>query len=173
MLKKVFVIDSNYKNHKKVGIKVFDVPLNKRFTAKLATYVYEHQSVKPDLTIFSEEDLNYIIEEGKRLLIEKTTKYDYNIELQDIMLNICSTFNINRKLLLSPTREKQYVVARQLLMYILIKKKYGGSQHVGHLIKRTHATVLHGVKCIEGFIQIPDQCFYPKIKSILNLYKLN
>lgn len=63
---------------------------------------------------------------------------------------ICNHYRINKDELLGKKREKNIVLARQVVMYLLQKKYNLSTPKIGKLLgNRNHTTVIHGCKTIE------------------------
>ena len=77
--------------------------------------------------------------------------------------------HIKKYNLAHPTRERNYVIHRQYLMWKIRKKTMNAKvslTHIGKLFNRDHATVLHAIKCIDSMLKIND----PFLKEVITVY---
>ena len=76
----------------------------------------------------------------------------------DLIIDIiCDHFNINRDNLLSKSRLSEYVVPRQICMYLCGKMTSLALTSIASLLKRDHSTVIHGINKIKENIDNNDE----------------
>ena len=106
--------------------------------------------------------------ERKNLLFESKESVT---ELQQLL---CDVFEIDSiDTLISKSRKKPVVIARQLMFTILRWTGYGGIIKIGKVGNRDHATVLASVKAIRSLIDTRDKTYYGSIMKVLNRYHIN
>lgn len=71
----------------------------------------------------------------------------------NLINEVSKYYKINPKKLLGTTREKEYAVARQLVMYILREKNGLSYPKIAHLFHRDHTTAMHSYKKIKESIK--------------------
>lgn len=79
------------------------------------------------------------------------------IRTDNIIRDVCETYEIELAELMSDTRLRSVVEPRQILFYILHKKLNLTSQKVAKMFGKNHATVLHGANSIKGFMEYDDK----------------
>ena len=92
--------------------------------------------------------------------------------MDDILDTVCNHFNVTMTAVTSRSRKRDYVVARQVSMYLAQKYTKMPASRIGKLIGgRDHSTVIHSCTQIEQRIKI-DKLFGSEIESIENSFKL-
>ena len=76
------------------------------------------------------------------------SKNEYRSLLR-VELYVCDEFKVDRDELYSNRRDHAYVVARWVVWYLLVEKFKIPASSVGRAYKRSHTTILHGVKQIK------------------------
>jgi chromosomal replication initiator protein len=63
---------------------------------------------------------------------------------------VCRHYKVTHEELYGESRKAEFVLARQVVMYLAQKHTGDTAKHIGYVIgRRTHATVLHGIQNIE------------------------
>lgn len=124
---------------------------------KHAVYLYKNNRLVDKARIWydaEEDDRPYI-------LINYTVVYLDTLRtlkpINTIIDEICDEYSVTYKDLQSPARTMNVVEARHLLFFILREKYKLSLEEIGEMFgNRTHATVISGIKKIEGY------CFVKK-----------
>ena len=96
----------------------------------------------------------------------KTVGSKSETSISHLIAKVCNHFDITKNELLGRVRERRMVEARGILSYILLNKRHITSVECGRILKRSHASILHHSKKVEGFI-----CFdadYKRVVTELN-----
>ena len=81
---------------------------------------------------------------------------------------VCTTLNVSVENLISNSRKREIVQARQIAMYFAKKYTKDSLTSIGNVIgKRNHATVLHACKTVQDLIET-DKTFRHTIEEIEN-----
>jgi chromosomal replication initiator protein len=81
---------------------------------------------------------------------------------------VCNTLNISAEHLISNSRKREIVQARQIAMYFAKKYTKDSLTNIGNVIgKRNHATVLHACKTVQDLIET-DKSFRRTVEEIEN-----
>jgi chromosomal replication initiation ATPase DnaA len=78
-------------------------------------------------------------------------------ELEEIKTACKNAIGIPYAEIEGSSRQKDIVLARQLFFYYATKMTKMTCAKIGENVKRDHATVLHGVNKIKGFIKVSDK----------------
>ena len=79
--------------------------------------------------------------------------------LEIILETISDNYNISESLIKSKSRKDEIVKARHAYFYIAYKISRKGLAEIGRLVNRDHTTVIHGIRKIEGEIDIYQDTF--------------
>lgn len=79
--------------------------------------------------------------------------------LQTILEVISEYYGVSENSIKSKTRKVKSVRARQIYFYIAYKTSGKGLAEIGKLVNRDHTTVIHGIRKIEGEIDIYQDTF--------------
>lgn len=106
-------------------------------------------------------------------IIKRAVKIDDEpLTMDDILDTVCNHFNVSTAAVTSRSRKRDYVVARQVSMYLAQKYTKMPASRIGKLVGgRDHSTVIHSCTQIENRIKI-DKMFSSEIQSIENSFKL-
>ena len=106
-------------------------------------------------------------------VIKRAVKIDDKpLTVDDILESVCSHFNVTATAISSRSRKREYVVARQVSMYLAQKYTKMPAARIGKLVGgRDHSTVIHSCSQIERRLQM-DKVFYDEIASIESSFKL-
>ena len=106
-------------------------------------------------------------------VIKRAVKIDNEpLTMDDILDTVCNHFNVTTTAVMSRSRKRDYVVARQVSMYLAQKYTKMPASRIGKLVGgRDHSTVIHSCTQVENRIKI-DKMFCCEIQSIENSFKL-
>lgn len=106
-------------------------------------------------------------------VIKRAVKIDDEpLTIDDIMNVVCNHFNVSTAAVSGRSRKKEYVVARQVSMYLAQKYTKMPASRIGKLVGgRDHSTVIHSCTQVETRIK-NDRLFKDEITSIENSFKL-
>lgn len=82
--------------------------------------------------------------------------------LEGILYFVSDHYNVSIELLKSKDRREYVVRARDVYYYLSYKSTKTSFDAIGKLVNRHHATVMHGSKKIDNFIDV-----YPKLREEL------
>ena len=89
--------------------------------------------------------------------IPKTTFSINPIDAFNEMVDLCSKiFGISENNILGRSRKRPYVVARQIIAYILRKKYNLTLSRIGKLMNRDHSTIVHNLECHKNDYETND-----------------
>lgn len=92
-----------------------------------------------------------------------------NEELQEITIRtVCETMGVDRSLLLSPLRKRNYSLSRQMICYLLInnKKIPISKRAIGKLIGgKDHSTVVYAINTVQDLMDT-DMNIRQKVKKM-------
>ena len=88
-------------------------------------------------------------------MIDKlVSKVDREVSINDIQKVVCSFFNLSSESLMSKTRKREIVQARQIAMYLSKSHTKASLASIGAQIGgKDHATVLHACKTVKDLIE--------------------
>ncbi len=165
-------IDILHRKIKREGLTIPDEVVE--FIAQNANFsVRNLEGVINSLLAFS---ITYNCEIDMRLA-EKVIKRTVSIEespitVDDILNKVCNHFNVSQSAVASKSRKHDYVVARQVSMYLARKYTKMPDARIGRLVGgRDHSTVIHSCTQVEQRLKI-DKMFSNDIASIENSFKL-
>ena len=106
-------------------------------------------------------------------IIKRAVKIDNEpLTMDDILDTVCNHFNVSTSAVIGRSRKRDYVVARQVSMYLAQKYTKMPASRIGKLVGgRDHSTVIHSCTQIQNRIKI-DKIFSSEIQSIENSFKL-
>ena len=92
--------------------------------------------------------------------------------MDDILDKVCGHFGVAQQQVFSKSRKRNYVLVRQVSMYLAQKYTKMPASRIGQLIGgRDHSTVLHSCSAIEERLKV-DKAFQAELTSIENSFKL-
>ncbi len=105
--------------------------------------------------------------------IERAVKVDDRpLTVDDILEQVCNHYNVTSTNINSRSRKREYVIARQVSMYLCQKYTKMPASRIGMLVgKRDHSTVVHSCNQVETRLKT-DKKFFDEIQSIENSFKL-
>ena len=106
-------------------------------------------------------------------VIKRAVKVDDKpLTIDDIVEKVCTHYNVTTAAVNSKSRKREYVVARQVTMYLAQKYTKMPASRIGKLVgNRDHSTVIHSCSKVEERLNI-DHEFSDEIMSIDNSFKL-
>ncbi len=106
-------------------------------------------------------------------VIKRAVKIDDKpLTIDDIVEKVCTHYNVTTAAVNSKSRKREYVVARQVTMYLAQKFTKMPASRIGKLVgNRDHSTVIHSCSKVEERLKI-DASFSDEIMSIENSFKL-
>jgi chromosomal replication initiator protein len=110
-------------------------------------------------------------------LAERVIKRAVNVDnkpltIDDILEKVCGHYNVPQQQVFSKSRKRDYVLVRQISMYLAQKYTKMPASRIGQLIGgRDHSTVLHSCTAIEQRLKV-DKAFSAELSSIENSFKL-
>ena len=106
-------------------------------------------------------------------VIKRAVKVDDKpLTIDDIVEKVCTHYNVTTAAVNSKSRKRDYVVARQVTMYLAQKYTKMPASRIGKLVgNRDHSTVIHSCSKVEERLKI-DATFSDEIMSIENSFKL-
>ena len=106
-------------------------------------------------------------------IIKRAVKVDNKpLTVDDILEKVCGHFNVPQQQVFSRSRKRDYVLVRQVSMYLAQKYTKMPAGRIGQLIGgRDHSTVIHSCSTIEQRLKV-DKAFLSELSSIENSFKL-
>ena len=106
-------------------------------------------------------------------VIQRAVKIDNRpLTVDDILEKVCHHYGVEQKSIFSRSRKRDYVIVRQVSMYLAQKYTKMPAGRIGQLIGgRDHSTVIHSCSTIEQRLKI-DKAFQNELNSIENSFKL-
>ena len=106
-------------------------------------------------------------------VIKRAVKIDDKpLTVDDILETVCAHFNVTQTAVSSRSRRHEYVIARQVSMYLAQKYTKMPASRIGKLVGgRDHSTVIHSCTKVEQRLKV-DKAFSAEIASIENSFKL-
>ena len=106
-------------------------------------------------------------------VIKRAVKVDDKpLTIDDIIERVCTHYNVTPAAVNSKSRKREYVVARQVTMYLAQKHTKMPASRIGKLVgNRDHSTVIHSCSKVEDRLKL-DASFADELQSIENSLKL-
>ena len=106
-------------------------------------------------------------------IIKRAVKVDNKpLTIDDILDKVCTHYSVSQQHVLSRSRKRDYVLVRQISMYLAQKYTKMPAGRIGQLIGgRDHSTVIHSCSAIEQRLKV-DKAFLSEVNSIENSFKL-
>lgn len=138
-------------------------------------YVAEHlQDNVRELEGFVNSMLAYSVVNGthidlefaKKILKANTSYRRRSLSIEDIIEAVCRQYKVTNEEICGQSRKAEFVLARQIAMYLAQKHTGDTVKHIGHIIgRRSHATVIHGIQNIESKIKT-NPSFKKELKEL-------
>ena len=115
---------------------------------------------------------NFDIRLAERV-IKRAVKVDnHPLTVDDILERVCDHYNVSQQNVFSKSRKRDYVIVRQVSMYLAQKYTKMPASRIGQLIGgRDHSTVIHSCTAVEQRLKV-DKSFSAELSSIENSFKL-
>ena len=106
-------------------------------------------------------------------VIKRAVKVDNKpLTVDDILEKVCHHYNVTQQNVFSRSRKRDYVLVRQVSMYLAQKYTKMPASRIGQLIGgRDHSTVIHSCTTVEQRLKV-DKSFMAELSSIENSFKL-
>ena len=106
-------------------------------------------------------------------VIKRAVKVDnHPLTIDDILDKVCSHFNVTQQNVFGRSRKREYVLVRQVSMYLAQKYTKMPAARIGQLIgNRDHSTVIHSCSTIEKRLKI-DKEFLNEISNIETSFRI-
>lgn len=106
-------------------------------------------------------------------VVKRAVKMDDKpLTVDDILEKVCAHYNVTTAQINSKSRKRDYVVARQVSMYLAQKYTKMPASRIGRLVgNRDHSTVIHSCSQIEKRLQV-DKVFKADVVSIETSFRL-
>ncbi|MBQ6422225.1 MAG: chromosomal replication initiator protein DnaA [Prevotella sp.] len=106
-------------------------------------------------------------------VIKRAVKVDDRpLTMDDIIETVCNHFNVSTSSVAGRSRKREFVVARQVSMYLAQKYTKMPASRIGKLVGgRDHSTVIHSCSQVEQRLKT-DKAFLAEVSSIENSFKL-
>ncbi len=106
-------------------------------------------------------------------VIKRAVKVDNRpLTVDDILEKVCAHYNVTQAGVMSRSRKREFVAARQLAMYFAQKYTKMPASRIGLLVgNRDHSTVIHSCNTIAQRLQI-DKAFVEEVTEIEDSFKL-
>ena len=154
------------------GLKISNDVL--RFIAETANgSVRDLQGVVNSLLAYSVVyNCNIDMHLAERVMKRAVKTDNHPLTVDDILERVCRHFNVTPQQVMSRSRKRDYVSARQMSMYFAQKYTKMPASRIGQLIGgRDHSTVIHSCTAIEQRLKV-DKAFVAEVTSIENSFKL-
>ena len=106
-------------------------------------------------------------------VIKRAVKVDnHPLTVDDILEKVCGHYNVSPQHVFSKSRKRDYVLVRQVSMYLAQKYTKMPASRIGQLIGgRDHSTVIHSCSTVEQRLKV-DKAFQAELSKIENSFKL-
>ena len=106
-------------------------------------------------------------------VVKRAVKIDNKpLTVDDILEKVCQHYNVEQQHVFSKSRKRDFVMVRQVSMYLAQKYTKMPASRIGQLIGgRDHSTVIHSCSTVEQRLKV-DKEFSAELTSIENSFKL-
>ncbi|MBQ7419996.1 MAG: chromosomal replication initiator protein DnaA [Prevotella sp.] len=106
-------------------------------------------------------------------VIKRAVKVDnHPLTVDDILEKVCGHYHVSQQHVFSKSRKRDYVIVRQVSMYLAQKYTKMPASRIGQLIGgRDHSTVIHSCSAVEQRLKV-DKSFSAELSSIENSFKI-
>ena len=106
-------------------------------------------------------------------IIKRAVKVDnHPLTVDDILETVCGHYGVSQQNVFSRSRKRDFVLVRQVSMYLAQKYTKMPASRIGQLIGgRDHSTVIHSCSAVEQRLKV-DKSFGAELSSIENSFKL-
>lgn len=107
------------------------------------------------------------------IVIKRAVKIDDKpLTVDEIIETVCNHFNVSPSAVGGKSRKRDFVVARQVSMYLAQKYTKMPASRIGKLVgNRDHSTVIHSCTQVENRLKV-DKEFLAEIQSLENSFKI-
>lgn len=107
------------------------------------------------------------IELAEKVISKVVSTHKKSVTIDTILETVCKKYSLKTHNLVSSSRKKEIVHARQITMYLSQKLTNMSSTQIGSRLKRDHATVLHSCTLIENRLST-DKAFQEELRQLEN-----
>ena len=106
-------------------------------------------------------------------IVKRAVKVDNKpLTVDDIVEKVCKHYGVSQQSIFSRSRKRDFVLVRQVSMYLAQKYTKMPASRIGQLIGgRDHSTVIHSCSTIEQRLKV-DKSFGAELSSIENSFRL-
>ena len=106
-------------------------------------------------------------------VIKRAVKVDnHPLTVDDILEKVCGHYKVSQQQVFSRSRKRDFVIVRQVSMYLAQKYTKMPAGRIGQLIgNRDHSTVIHSCTAVEQRLKV-DKAFMEELNSIETSFKL-
>lgn len=106
-------------------------------------------------------------------VIKRAVKIDDKpLTVDEIIETVCNHFHVSPSAVGGKSRKRDFVVARQVSMYLAQKYTKMPASRIGKLVgNRDHSTVIHSCTQVENRLKV-DKDFFAEIQSLENSFKI-
>jgi chromosomal replication initiator protein len=106
-------------------------------------------------------------------VVKRAVKIDNKpLTIDDILDKVCNHFNVEQQHVFSKSRKRDFVMVRQISMYLAQKYTKMPASRIGKLVGgRDHSTVIHSCNTISQRLKV-DHAFQSEIDSIEQSFKI-
>ena len=109
---------------------------------------------------------------AERVMMRSVKVDNHPLTVDDILEKVCKHYRVEQKSVISKSRRRDYVLVRQVSMYLAQKHTKLSAARIGQLIgNRDHSTVIHSCNAIESRLKL-DKAFSSELSSIETSFKL-
>lgn len=122
------------------------------------------------ISLFAQATLNkkeIDLELAKKVMKNFIKTSQAELKIEDIQNMVCSFYNLSYNDLLSKTRKREIVQARQITMYLAKKYTKNSLKAIGeHFAGKDHTTVIHSCQTVENLMDT-DSAYKEKLDEIM------
>jgi chromosomal replication initiation ATPase DnaA len=111
---------------------------------------------KPIMTIDEAKELIEKLDHQQRVLKRWVRIYNggYKLEEEDVIYTVCQIMHLSRSDVQGKKRNAKFVLARQIIMYIINVRMNRSTTYTGSVVNRDHSTCIYSVNSIKGSIEL-------------------
>jgi chromosomal replication initiation ATPase DnaA len=111
------------------------------------------------------EKIYQLQQENKRLRYEITKHPFEKTPVEDVVLKVSELTGVTPMEMRSKSRKREYVIARQVVMWIIYQTNKVTWTEIGKYFLRDHSTVIHSVKSVDNALFWPQSNEYKIIEK--------
>lgn len=101
--------------------------------------------------------VSYMAIPGVPKTVNRDRTRHINIFVPDIIINVgCDYFDISMETLQGKCRKREYVMPRQIIMYLLVAYTDMTYVNIGSVFHKDHTTVIHSKNTIKDLMSVDD-----------------